>query len=277
MPPALEFDHVTFGYPGQRDDAGRPRLALDGVTLSVKQGERLGILGPNGGGKSTLLKLTLGLLREQKGSIRVFGQSPVGARRAGLIGYVPQRLEAELAFPITARQAVAMPAALRVAPWRGMSAEQTHAVEEAIALVGAESFAGARVGELSGGQLQRVMIARALASRPRLLLLDEPTVGIDPAGQQQFSRLLARLHETLGLTVVVVSHDIRTVALACDTIACLSRTLHSHVAPEGLTPQLLADVFRHDVAAIFGDVHVDAHDASTCKGHTHAPPKEPRA
>jgi len=283
MPPALEYNTVTFGYPGQRDEAGRARLALQGVTLSVEEGERLGILGPNGGGKSTLLKLTLGLLREEQGSIRVFGMTPLEARKAGLIGYVPQRMEAELAFPISARQAIAMPAALRVAPWRALGAEQHRAVEEAIAVVGAESFASSRVGELSGGQLQRVMIARALASRPRLLLLDEPTVGIDPAGQQQFSRLLARLHESLGLTVVVVSHDIRTVALGCDRIACLSRTLHSHVAPQGLTPQLLADVFRHDVAAIFGDVHVDAHDAASCKGHAHAPspirvaPKEPGA
>ncbi|MEX2217784.1 MAG: hypothetical protein WD749_03410, partial [Phycisphaerales bacterium] len=115
-------------------------------------------------------------------------------------------------------------------------------------------------------------IARALASRPRLLLLDEPTVGIDIAGQQRFSALLRTLHERLGLTIIVVSHDIRTIAAGSDRVACLSRTLHSHTAPEGLTPAVLAEVFSHDVAAIFGDVHVDAHLARECPdpAHPHA-------
>jgi len=115
--------------------------------------------------------------------------------------------------------------------------------------------------------LQRVWIARALANRPRLLLLDEPTVGIDPAGQQQFSDLLTRLRNEMDLTIVVVSHDLRTVAAGCDRVACLARTLHFHDAPGGLTPAVLAEVFRHDVSAIFGDVHIDAHRAAECSHH----------
>ena len=138
-----------------------------------------------------------------------------------------------------------------------------------MALVGADRVANKPIGTLSGGQLQRVMVARALAGKPRLLLLDEPTVGIDPAGQQQFGEFLGSLVKQLGVTLVVVSHDIRTIAAGCDRIACLSRTLHSHVAPEGLTPRVLAEVFRHDVAAIFGDVHVDAHAASGCSDPSH--------
>jgi ABC-type Mn2+/Zn2+ transport system ATPase subunit len=114
-----------------------------------------------------------------------------------------------------------------------------------------------------------VLIARALAQKPRILLLDEPTVGIDPAGQQQFGAFLASLVRQEGLTLMVVSHDIRTIAAGCDRIACLSRTLHSHVSPEGLTPRVLAEVFRHDVAAIFGDVHVDAHAAHACTDPSH--------
>jgi len=139
-----------------------------------------------------------------------------------------------------------------------------------MAAVGAEGFADRPIGRLSGGQLQRVMIARALACRPRLLLLDEPTVGIDVAGQQQFAELLTRLHERMALTVMVVSHDLRTVAAGCDRVACLSRTLHSHTDPRGLTPAVLAEVFRHDVAAIFGDVHVDAHAAAGCSDPRHS-------
>ena len=255
---AVEYQNVSYSYPQmERGADGRERLALDRITLTVNEGERLGVLGPNGGGKSTLLKLTLGLLTGNTGQIKVFGYSPEEARGRRLIGYVPQRNTAELKFPLTVRQVVEMGAKLGLAPWKGLSSEQREDVERAMRLVGAADLASQHVGSLSGGQLQRVLIARSLASKPKLLLLDEPTVGIDVAGQQQFADLLRHLHDDLKLTVMVVSHDIRTVAAGCDRVACLSRTLHSH-APEGLTPAVLAEVFRHDVAAIFGEVHVDA-------------------
>jgi zinc transport system ATP-binding protein len=260
--PAVAYEGVTFSY-APRDD-GQALPALQNITLAVRQGERLGILGPNGGGKSTLLKLTLGLLQGYVGAIRIFGLSPEEARRRRLIGYVPQRIEAELAFPLSVRQVVQMSAALGCSGWFPLPRQVRSEVDRALELVGAASLAERPVGKLSGGQLQRVMIARALACRPRLLLLDEPTVGIDVAGQQRFADLLRTLHAELGLTTMVVSHDIRTIAAGSDRVACLSRTLHSHVAPEGLTPQVLAEVFSHDVAAIFGDVHVDAHLAREC-------------
>jgi zinc transport system ATP-binding protein len=267
--PAVQYLNVSYSYPeGLRGSDGR--TVLDRITLAVNEGERLGVLGPNGGGKSTLLKLTLGLLEGYSGEVRVFDLSPIEARRRRLIGYVPQRNTAELKFPLTARQVVEMGATLGIPPWRSLSSDERHAVDRAMDLVGASALAKQHIGSLSGGQLQRVLIARALACRPRLLLLDEPTVGIDVAGQQQFADLLSHLHDDLKLTVMVVSHDIRTVAAGCDRVACLSRTLHSHVAPEGLTPAVLAEVFRHDVAAIFGDLHVDAHAAATCKDPSHA-------
>ncbi len=274
--PAVEYQGVSYAYPqASHNGDARERLVLDRITLTVDEGERLGVLGPNGGGKSTLLKLTLGLLEGYTGQIHVFGKTPAQARDQRLIGYVPQRTSAELRFPLTVRQVVAMGATLGLPPWRGLSREQRDAIDTALTSVGADSLAEKHIGSLSGGQLQRVLIARALASRPRLLLLDEPTVGIDVAGQQQFADLLNHLRDQLKLTVIVVSHDIRTVAAGCDRVACLSRTLHSHVAPQGLTPAVLAEVFRHDVAAIFGEVHVDAHAASTCQDpahhHAHAP------
>ena len=264
----MVYDGVGFAYGGS-ETSRKP--VLEGVSLTVDEGQRLGVLGPNGGGKSTLLKLTLGLLEGNTGTIRVFGLTPRDAARQGLIGYVPQKSGAETAFPLTVAQVVGMSATLSNPPWRGTSPEQRESIAKALDVVGAASLATAHVGSLSGGQFQRVMIARALAGKPRLLLMDEPTVGIDVSGQQQFAELLTRLHDELRLTVIVVSHDIRTVAAGCDRIACLSRTLHSHVSPEGLTPQILGEVFRHDVAAIFGDVHVDAHAASACReaGHQH--------
>lgn len=265
--PAIEYCGVSFAYPA----LGGPRQALSGITLAVRQGERLGILGPNGGGKTTLLKLTLGLLPLQQGTVRVWGMTPEAARRQGIIGYVPQRSEAELEFPVSARQVVSMSAGRGVAPWSGLPRDRAERVERSLDLVGALDLADRPAGKLSGGQLQRVLIARALAGDPRILLMDEPTVGIDLAGQQKFADLVRTLHERLGLTIIMVSHDLRTIAAGSDRVACLSRTLHSHVAPEGLTPDVLAEVFRHDVAAIFGDVHVHAHPAHACRdpSHTH--------
>ncbi|MCC6661335.1 MAG: metal ABC transporter ATP-binding protein [Phycisphaerales bacterium] len=263
--PAIEYRGVSFAYPG----SGGSRPALEGITLDVRQGERLGILGPNGGGKTTLLRLTLGLLTPQSGSIRVWGMPPERARREGVIGYVPQRLEAEMAFPVSVRQVVAMGAGRGVAPWRALPRERAGRVDRSLALVGASDLGDHPAGKLSGGQMQRVMIARALAAGPRILLMDEPTVGIDPAGQQRFAGLVRDLHRELGLTIVTVSHDLRAIAAGCDRVACLSRTLHSHVAPEGLTPAVLAEVFRHDVAAIFGDLHVHAHPAAACPDPSH--------
>lgn len=273
---AIEYRNLSYTYP-RTGGTGADRPALEGVTLTVNKGERLGVLGPNGGGKSTLLKITLGLLEGYTGEVRIFGCDPVQARRERLIGYVPQRVTAELSFPISARQAVEMGASVGLSPWRGLNEETRTYVEESLAAVGAGSFSDRPVGQLSGGQLQRVMIARALAARPRVLLLDEPTVGIDVAGQQQFAELLTTLHDRFNLTIVVVSHDLRTIVAGSDRVACLSRTLHSHGAPEGLSPAVLAEVFKHDVAAIFGDLHVDAHAAAGCADptHGHFAPSEP--
>jgi zinc transport system ATP-binding protein len=263
-PIAVTYQGVSYTYPRTVPGAAGLRPALESISLRVRVGERLGILGPNGGGKSTLLKLTLGLLEGHTGNISIFGLEPVQARRQRLIGYVPQRIEAELAFPISVRQVVEMGACGGASPWRGVSGADGDSVRKSLELVGAADLLERPIGKLSGGQVQRVMIARALAARPKLLLLDEPTVGIDVAGQQRFAALLRTLHDELGLTIIVVSHDIRTIAAGCDRVACLSRTLHSHTAPAGLTPQVLAEVFSHDVAAIFGDVHVDAHLAQEC-------------
>lgn len=268
---AIEYVNVGFSYPRAAADrlSAAPRPALEGVSLRVPAGTRLGILGPNGGGKSTLLKLTLGLLTGATGAIQVFGRSPHDARSQGLVGYVPQRIEAELDFPLSVRQVVAMSASRDLPAWQRLPADRVNAIDEAMVLVGVADLADRAIRRLSGGQLQRVMIARALASRPRLLLLDEPTVGIDVAGQQRFAELLTQLNRALGITIVVVSHDLRTIAAGSDRVACLARTLHSHIAPEGLTPRVLAEVFSHDVAAIFGDLHVDAHAASACTDPSH--------
>lgn len=254
--PAVTYSDVTFTYPG----AGTP--AVEGVSLAVDRGERLGILGPNGGGKSTLLKLTLGLLPLTRGKIEVMGMSPDRARRSAAIGYVPQRMAGELTMPLSGRQVVTLACSWRGNPLLPVSREVRSRVSEALELTGATGYADRAVGTLSGGQLQRVLIARALAIRPKVLILDEPTVGIDAVGQSRFAELLARLHRELGLTLLIVSHDLRAIAAGCDRVACLARTLHAHTSPDGLTPQVLADLFAHDIAGlpgVLGRTHVHAH------------------
>jgi zinc transport system ATP-binding protein len=270
---AVEYRAVSFSYPSPASGSTPERgggPALQNISMDVMAGERLGILGPNGGGKSTLVKLTLGLIRGHSGTIRILGRSPEEARKLGLVGYVPQRIEAELSFPLSVRQVVELGASRDLAPWRPFPPDRRRYVDEVLEMVGAAALADRPIGKLSGGQLQRAMIARALAGRPRILFLDEPTVGIDVEGQQRFAGLLHTLHDRLGLTIVIVSHDIRTIAAGCDRVACLGRTLHFHAAPEGLTPRVLAEVFRHDVTGIFGDVHIDAHAAAACTDPTHA-------
>ncbi len=259
--PAIAFESVTFRYPG----AERP--AIEDVTFEVAIGDRVGVIGPNGGGKSTLIKLALGLLEPQSGSIHVLGETPERARAQGLLAYVPQRFDAERALPVSVRQMIEMAAARNISWRRRTPAEIRMRVDEAIALVSAGAFADTPVGRLSGGQVQRALVARAVATQPKILALDEPTVGIDPDGQERLSEMTRRLHDDLGLTIITVTHDLRVVAASSDRIACLAGKLHFHDAPEGLTPQVLAEVFEHDVSGVFGDLHVDAHKASECGGH----------
>lgn len=273
--PAIEFEGIGFSYPGQPP-------AIEGITLRVERGERLAIIGPNGGGKSTLLKLLLGELVPKAGTIRVLGMSAQAARSKRLIGYVPQRSEAERAFPVSIRQAVTMAAAVGLPAWKRLSREAREAVEHSIERVGLKDLAERPVGSLSGGQFQRMLLARALAVEPRILVLDEPTVGIDAAGQEQLARVLESLHESGGLTMLIVSHDVRAIAGSrddsggvkpfCDRVACLRRTLHFHASPSGITPQVLAHVFEHDLSAVFGAVHVRAHTAAECDDPQHPAP-----
>lgn len=255
---AIEIEAVDFAYNGQ--------LALQNVCLSVARGTTLGLIGPNGGGKTTLIRLLLGLLRPDRGTIRVGGLAPAQAvRRGDVIGYLPQNPQVPGSLPLTARQVVHLGLAGKTGLLRRHSRDDLEFADSLLERVGVPDLADKTLSQLSGGQLQRVLIARALAPRPMLLLLDEPTTGIDRAGQQRFIEFLQALKENLGLTVVFVSHDLRAVSAISDRIACLNVTLHYHDVPDHLPADLVYRMFACDLEAMgIRDGHVCTHD--------HAPP-----
>lgn len=252
------LDHVSFRYPastmgeeGGASSATGGRWALKDVTLHVEQGCSLGIIGPNGAGKSTLIKILLGLQKGYQGSVHILGMTPEQACHKGdVIGYVPQRHEVEWRFPVSVEQVVRMGLTGKTGLFRWFSQDDRQYVLQMLEKVGIAHLRDRPIGELSGGQQQRAFIARALVARPKVLILDEPTVGVDEAGQQQFARLIRDLHASLDLTVLIVSHDLQAVAAGCNRVACLSQRIHYHDAPGKLTQEVLREVFQHDIMSM---------------------------
>jgi len=223
-PLVVELRGVGFSY------AGVP--VLRDVDFELYEGDFVGIIGPNAGGKTTLLKLVLGLLEPDTGTIRVFGRSPREAR--GMVGYVPQYARFDRSFPIRVRKAVAMGTLGRGGG--GADGDPEEAVRRALERVELEGVADRQIGQLSGGQLQRVLIARALVSNPRLLLLDEPTSSVDTRIGRSVHELLEEL--SAEITIVLVSHDIGVISRHVGTIACLNVEMHYHRSRE-LTPDMM--------------------------------------
>ena len=211
LSPVVELDRVSFAYSaGMR--------VLEDVTLAVQPGEFVAIAGPNGGGKTTLLRLVLGLERPLAGSVRVFGSPPGRAVPRSRVGYLPQRSRLVGEAPVTVREVVATG---RLAPsgiWGPLRRGDRVAVTKAIETVGLGDRADAPLRTLSGGMQQRALIAKALASEPTLLALDEPTTGVDAASQESLGLLLEELRERLGVTILYVSHEFGAVEHVVDRI-----------------------------------------------------------
>jgi zinc transport system ATP-binding protein len=180
---------------------------LSDVNVEIPEGQFVAVAGPNGGGKTTLLRLIVGLSRPQTGSVRVFGEPVGAAARRGLVGYLPQRAHLGIEAPATVREIVSAGRVTRRHLFGPLSADDRRTVDAAIARVGLDRQAGQPVNTLSGGQQQRAFIAKALVAGPKLLALDEPTAGVDVAAQEALAELLARLHGELGVTILYVSHE----------------------------------------------------------------------
>lgn len=202
---------------------------LEHINLSIPEGAFLAVVGPNGSGKSTLLKLLLGLLKVQSGSIELFGTKINQFKAWDRIGYVSQKANSfNSGFPATVFEVVLSGMTKKIGLFRFAGKKEKQKVKDALQSVGMLSFANRNIGELSGGQQQRVFIARALVSEPDLLILDEPTVGVDAANEKQFYTILEHLNRELGITLMLVTHDLEAVADKVTHVACLNKHLHFH-------------------------------------------------
>jgi zinc transport system ATP-binding protein len=198
-------------------------------------------VGPNGGGKTTLLRVLLGLLEPQQGSVRIFGEEPAVVRSR--VGYVPQQATIDASVPAVVRDVVIMGRLSRSSWGPSFGPEQMAAAQSALEQAGATDLAGRRFGELSGGQQQRILIARALAADAELLILDEPTTGVDLHRERELLELLHRLNQSLP--IILVSHDVTLVSAHLKSAAWVNRTLTSYAARE-LSPEVIERIFHEE-------------------------------
>lgn len=245
------------------------REVLKDINLSVAEGKFMGIVGPNGSGKTTLLKSVIGVIKPVSGSVELFGVSPAGAIHQGLFGYLPQSQKVEVNFPARALDVVLMGTYARLGMFRWPSKQETARAGEMLSIMGMSGFENELFGNLSGGQQQRVSIARALINNPRLLILDEPSTGIDVVGQEDFYHLLKGLQKRMNLTIIMVSHDVGTVTSYVDEIACLNKVLHYHGSPLGaLSETVIKGLYGKSV-----DIMLHTDQCDKCErlksGHRH--------
>lgn len=241
--PHIKLDNVSFAY-----DTGS--VVLEGLSFEVHKGEYLGIIGPNGGGKTTLIKMILGLLHPRSGTIQLFGKDQHDFKQKYRIGYVPQRVtQTEKNFPATVYEVVRSGRTARLGLFKKFGIKDKEAVERAMVLAGVAKYRETLVGKLSGGERQRVFIARALASEPEILILDEPTVGVDIGAQKTFHEFLATLNREHNLTIIFISHDVEMIAQETQTVLCINHNMVCHglaqeIVNEGLLKKLYGEHVR---------------------------------
>ncbi|WP_028582454.1 metal ABC transporter ATP-binding protein [Desulfogranum japonicum] len=246
--PAIQISHLSFGY--------NQRNVLTDVNLTVDANDTLCIVGPNGGGKTTLIKLILGLLTPSSGNISVFGRTPHEAHMD--FGYVPQYANYDPQFPISVRDVVCMGRLGHMTSNR-FNKEDKQVAMDALEQVTLADRANSPFAALSGGQRQRVLIARAIASTGRILILDEPTANIDHEAEEHFFDMLARL--TDRMTILMVTHEVGFASTFFKRIACVNKTVVIHPTSE-LTGELIQNMYG-------GDLRMIRHDHKcSCKGHT---------
>jgi len=232
MSPIIEFSKVNFSYEKNQ--------VLDSVTFTLESGKPAAIIGPNGGGKSTLLKLILGIESPTSGEIRIFGKPP--GKSSERIGYMPQYLQFDYQFPVSVHEIVLM-GLIDQAPWGRFNKKLKQQALDALAVVGLSEFAKTSFAALSGGERQRVLIARAIVSHPKLLILDEPTNNVDPAVEEKLLVLLGDLRKRMD--IITVSHDIDFVSENIEMVICVNKSVHIHPV-QSLNKDTMSELYtRH--------------------------------
>ncbi len=247
----IEIDHVSFKYDAE--------WIVQDVDLSIEKGQFLGLVGPNGSGKSTLIKLMLGLVKPDQGNIRLFGQELRHFNQWQEVGFVSQKANSfNSGFPATVLEVVKTGLVSRIGAFRFFNRKHKEKAMNALEIVEMEDYAESSIGELSGGQQQRVFIARALVSDPSLLILDEPTVGVDAKHVANFYDLLAKLNREQGISLLMVTHDIGTITEHATHVACMNKSVHFHGVSEeykGFEEGNLNQLYGHSVQPLTHNHH----------------------
>jgi ABC-type Mn2+/Zn2+ transport system ATPase subunit len=242
MPTIIKFEHASFGFPGV--------VALKDISLDIAEGEFIGVIGPNGSGKTTLCRAVLGLMRPLEGSLQIFDCAcqELRCHHRARIGYLPQKGVLDRDFPITVFEAVMMGRYGALGILRRPTGQDREIALHALENVGMQDHRDTALGHLSGGQQQRVLIARALAQQPQVLLLDEPTTGIDITTQHSVLDLIRRLHQDLGYTILLITHDINMIRTHVDRLVLLKTRLFAAGPPaDVLKPDILRQVYGKDL------------------------------
>jgi len=245
----ITLENVSFSY--------NDKIVLKNINLSVEEGTILGIIGPNGGGKTTLLKIMLGLIKGYTGKVIVNCRfkNGRGEFHHNCMGYVPQHAAINKQFPATVYDTVEM-GLYGLTGFKGPSKEEKKHINELLKKVGIDEIRDFSVNALSGGQLRRTLIARALIGKPSVLMLDEPLVGIDQTGVMSFLQFLTEIKEKFDLTIVLVTHNFHAMSITADQVACLNKTIHFHDNPAHLSKEDIAKTYSCEYEA-FHSHHPD--------------------
>jgi zinc transport system ATP-binding protein len=241
-------------------------VALEDINLDVNEKEIVSIVGPNGSGKTTLIKAIMGFKKPFRGSVKVLGKSPSAIINSGIIGYLPQNVAYDNKFPVKAFDVIAMSCFAKKRFIERLTRNEREQIFRILRKVEMDHFAHHHFGSLSSGQKQRILIARALSIHPVMLILDEPSTGLDAVAQDSFYHLLSTLRDNEGLTIIMVSHDIGTVSLFVDRIACLNRKIHFHGTPAKCfeSQKTMQAVFGKNVQFLFHDKNCETCTRKKC-------------
>jgi len=244
----IRFSDLTVAYNGN--------IVLDGISSEINQGEFVGVIGPNGSGKTTLIRAILGLAKPVRGSVNIFDCSceKLRCHHLAKIGYLPQKEQVDPNFPITCIEAVLMGRYGRLGLFKRPARKDWQIAEAMLTDVGMSAYRDRPLGQLSGGEHQRVMIARALAGEPEVLLLDEPTTGIDAPSQHRIMDLIRELHNDKHLTILLITHDVNMISPFVDRLALLKNRLVAMGPPDSvLNRETLSSVYGKEVIVMGKD------------------------